>query len=68
MKTLLAVKQAATTLGLSDRTLARMRLEGNGPVFLKLGGRILYDPDNLATWVNCQRFQSTSEYQIKQAQ
>lgn len=35
-------KELACRWGLSHRTLERWRYAGEGPVFLKLGGRVLY--------------------------
>lgn len=67
MRTLYNVDQAANALGLSARTLSRMRLEGHGPQFIKLGGRVLYDPADLEKWVNANRYGSTSEYAESQS-
>ena len=35
-------RQLASRWGLSEKTLERWRMNGTGPVFLKLGGRVLY--------------------------
>jgi len=58
----LNVKQAAERLGLSVSTLAKLRLSGDGPVFSKLGRRVVYAPKDLEAWITENRFQSTSEY------
>lgn len=34
----------------SKRTLANWRSNGNGPPFLKLGGRVLYEISKLEEW------------------
>ena len=47
---LLNVTEAAKWLGLSVSGLAKMRMSGAGPEFLKLGRRVLYHPDALAAW------------------
>ena len=38
----LCQKKLADRWGLSERTLERYRLQGLGPVFLKINGRVLY--------------------------
>jgi hypothetical protein len=37
-----AAKVAARFVGLSESTLAKLRLNGNGPVYCKLGRRVVY--------------------------
>lgn len=59
----LSPEQAARSLGISVSTLAKMRLSGKGPVYAKLGRRVVYLPADLNTWVAASRFNSTSEYQ-----
>ena len=39
---LLTARQLAARWDLSEKTLERWRMLGTGPVFLKLGGRVLY--------------------------
>lgn len=60
--TMLDANFAANLLGLSVSTLAKLRLTGNGPVFSKLGRRVLYRKCDLDDWTNAHRFKSTSEY------
>ena len=38
----LSPRQLAGRWGLSEKTLERWRMLGTGPVFLKLGGRVMY--------------------------
>ena len=52
--------EAARRLGLSQSTLAKLRLNGNGPVYCKLGRRVLYRPADLAEWLAKNRRRSTS--------
>ncbi|MFZ5834713.1 MAG: helix-turn-helix transcriptional regulator [Pseudomonadota bacterium] len=52
---------AASFLGLSERTLERFRLEGTGPIFRKFGRRVLYAPDDLTAWADAQSRTSTSD-------
>ena len=53
--------EAASFLRLAPRTLARHRAYGTGPVFIRLGHRILYHPDDLMVWAQSHRYRSTSE-------
>jgi hypothetical protein len=43
-------KNAATYLGLKEKTLAMMRCDGSGPQFIKRG-RIFYFKDDLDQWL-----------------
>ena len=52
---------AARLLGLSPSTLAKLRLTGNGPIFCKLGRRVVYRMEDLAAWLVEHRRTSTSE-------
>lgn len=54
-------EQAARQLGLGVSTLARWRLEGVGPRFLKLGRAVRYRQGDIETWLIGQTRQSTSE-------
>ncbi len=54
--------EAASYLGLSASTLAKMRLRGDGPAYSKAGPRIVvYDLDDLDAWLVARRRFSTSE-------
>ena len=53
--------ESAAYLRLAPRTLARHRSDGTGPVFIRLGRRILYHPDDLRAWAQAHRYRSTSE-------
>ena len=58
----LRAPEAAGYLGLSASTLAKMRMRGDGPLYSKLGTRIVvYDRDDLEAWLTMRRRQSTSE-------
>lgn len=60
--TKLRAPAAAEYLGLSTSTLAKMRLRGDGPVYMKAGRRVvLYDADDLDAWLESRRRRSTSE-------
>lgn len=64
MKTplVLDANDVAAQLGLSVSTLAKMRLYGTGPAYSKLGRRVVYRPADLDSWIEANRFNSTSEY------
>lgn len=58
----LSADQAADFLGLSKSTLSKMRLTGDGPMFIKMGRRVAYQPDDLQNWVRENRRRSTSDF------
>ena len=47
---LLSLPETAARLSLSIRTVRRWATEGRFPI-VRLGGRILVDPDELETWI-----------------
>lgn len=52
---------AAEYVGLSASTLEKMRLAGDGPAFVRLGGRAIgYDIRDLDSWLDKQRNQSSA--------
>ncbi len=57
----LRVEEAARFLGLSARTLEKHRTYGTGPVYRKLGGRIVYTVEDLVAWANRGTRNSTSD-------
>ncbi len=59
---LLTVNDAAQFLSLSASTLAKMRLSGNSPRYIKMGRRVAYRQTDLESWISDKSFQSTSEY------
>lgn len=60
---LLSSDQASEWLGLSKSTLAKMRLRGDGPKYIKLGPRrVAYRKLDLEIWVAERSFRSTSQY------
>ena len=57
----LTTPDAAVYLGLSARTLEKHRCFGTGPVFRRLGGRIVYAIDDLDAWAeSCRRVTTAS--------
>jgi len=59
--TLLKPREAAATLRLSEPTLKRFRVSGNGPKFIKLGRSIRYQKSVLDEWLVSKSVRSTSE-------
>lgn len=55
-----SVEQAAVYVGLSVSYLNRARITGDGPVFLKLGRRVVYETRDLDAWLESRRRMSTS--------
>ncbi|KKX29404.1 helix-turn-helix domain-containing protein [Rhizobium sp. LC145] len=53
--------EAARLLDLSPRTLEKHRCDGTGPIYRKLGGRVVYSIADLQAWVDGSARQSTSE-------
>lgn len=59
--TLLTPTQTAEVLELGLSTLARWRLEGTGPCYIKLGRSVRYRQSDIDAWLEKQTHQSTSE-------
>lgn len=57
----LKTPDAAVLLGLSARTLEKHRCYGTGPLFRKLGGRIVYAIADLEAWAELGLRRSTSD-------
>lgn len=53
--------EAARLLDLSPRTLEKHRCDGTGPIYHKLGGRVVYAVADLHAWIDACARQSTSE-------
>jgi hypothetical protein len=56
-----AVASGPIPLAWAFPTLERMRLQGNGPRYCKLGGSVRYREEDLAAWINSRVVNSTSE-------
>lgn len=54
-------REAAKYLGISDSTLAKWRVRGDGPPHAKLGGIVIYDLNDLDDWLASLKRHSTSE-------
>jgi predicted DNA-binding transcriptional regulator AlpA len=56
----LTPKQAARHMNLSVSWLAKRRLAGDGPPYVKLGGAVRYAEASLQQWMKAQQRTSTS--------
>ena len=54
-------REAARLVGLSESTLAKLRLNGNGPMYCKLGRRVVYRPADLDQWLQSRTVRDTSD-------
>ena len=61
MERYLRTPDAARLLGLSPRTLEKHRVFGTGPSYRKLGGRVVYAPEDLRDWAERGKRGSTSD-------
>lgn len=61
---LLNQSEAARLLRLSVRTMERMRLQGNGPAFVKANRSVRYRAQDLEKWITARVIGSTSEVEF----
>lgn len=57
----LTCEEAGKHLKLSPRTLEKMRTIGGGPLFRKLGRRVMYSIADLDEWADSRACESTSD-------
>ena len=57
---ILTPKQAAELLNLSTSWLAKQRLKGDGPAYIKMGGAVRYNAAVLYEWMKAKQRLSTS--------
>ena len=53
--------ESAEFVTLSPRTMEKKRFDGDGPPYIKIGSRVLYEKSDLIAWVRSHRRHSTSE-------
>jgi predicted DNA-binding transcriptional regulator AlpA len=53
--------EAARYCGLAKATLDQLRSKGGGPIYIKLGRRVIYDTADLDQWLAAQKFKSSAE-------
>jgi predicted DNA-binding transcriptional regulator AlpA len=62
----LTTKEAADRVRLSESALEKKRVDGSGPVFVKLGKAVRYELAALDEWVAAGRHKSTAETIIEE--
>jgi len=60
-RTYFNTKQASERYGLSSSWLAKLRVYGGGPSFIRAGRRVLYDASTFEGWLESHRRNNTSE-------
>ena len=58
----LRTPEAAEYLGLSTSWATKARLKGTGPKFSKLSRSVIYDTEDLDSWLATHKVSSTSDY------
>lgn len=57
----LRTQEAARYLGVSPRTMEKHRIYGTGPIYRKIGGRVVYKVGDLERWADQGLRSSTSD-------
>jgi predicted DNA-binding transcriptional regulator AlpA len=57
----LNVVEAALYSGISKSTLDKLRGSGGGPLYIKVGARVVYDRIDLDTWLIGKKIANTSQ-------
>lgn len=57
----LRTQEAAAYCGSSASTFEKLRLNGGGPIYSKIGRRVVYRVEDLDAWLNANRRRSTSD-------
>src|SRR5262249_42656459 len=57
----LTAAEAAKIVGVAPSTLAKLRLNGNGPIYCKLGRRVVYRRPDLEVWLESRVAHNTSD-------
>lgn len=61
---LLNIDEVVEFTGIDRTLLARLRIEGGGPTFIKVGHRtVRYWLSDVVAWLNARRFESTAQYE-----
>lgn len=60
----LSVSEAARFLGVSKSFLNKARLTGNGPLFIKIGARVVYDLSDIEDWLVAKRMHHTAAFDL----
>lgn len=57
---MLRTPEAASYTGLAASTLEKLRVHGDGPLYIRVGRVVVYDPDDLDAWLDAHKRASTS--------
>jgi predicted DNA-binding transcriptional regulator AlpA len=57
----LNTKEAAKYVGLSKSSLDKLRIYGGGPLFIKVGARVVYDKVDVDAWLASKKVANTSQ-------
>jgi hypothetical protein len=57
----LNVVQAAGYASISKSSLDKLRVYGGGPLYIKVGARVIYDRVDLDTWLTGKKIANTSQ-------
>lgn len=57
----LRISEAAEYCGLTIGKLAKLRMTGDGPRYIKIGKEVLYDTNDLEKWLEANKYGSTAE-------
>jgi predicted DNA-binding transcriptional regulator AlpA len=60
-KLLLTTKDVESLWGISKSTLDKLRLTGDGPVFIKRGSSVFYLRESVERWLTSKQRRSTSD-------
>jgi hypothetical protein len=58
---ILNVIQAADYTSISKSSLDKLRVYGGGPLYIKVGARVIYDRIDLDTWLIGKKIANTSQ-------
>lgn len=61
IRRMLRTPEAADYCGSSESTFEKLRLTGGGPIYYKLGRRVVYRVEDLDAWLAANRKTSTSD-------
>ena len=53
---LMTRKQVAEHLGVSPRTLEKFAVIGGGPVYIKIGKKVMYHQDDILNWIGGHKY------------
>ncbi len=61
MKRFRTTTELANKLGLKPQTLRKWRWQKKGPPYLKIGGKVLYDPEEISVYLDECRQRTSPE-------